>query len=164
MQRFLYQIQDETKLRAEKIMAERGDWPCRQGCSDCCRRIASEPRVSEEEWRQIAEAIQQLPADVGAAARQRIRDAKGTAWPVTCPLLDSASGSCLVYEARPLACRAYGFYAERHQVLGCRQIESISLEEAEIVWGNHAALGSKLKQLGPAKEFSVWLQAQEGEA
>ena len=74
-----------------------------------------------------------------------------------CPLLDAESGTCLVYEARPIACRAYGFYAERGDVLGCSQIESLSRESPDVVWGNHAALADRMRNPGPAKELSAWL-------
>ena len=78
---------------------------------------------------------------------------------MACPLLDSDSGTCLVYEAWPLACRAYGFYAERGDVLGCGRIESISQQSPDVIWGNHAALEERMRELGPGKELSVWLVA-----
>ncbi len=76
--------------------------------------------------------------------------------PVVCPLLD-ADGTCLVYEARPVACRAYGFYVERREVLGCSLIESVSRQSPDLVWGNHLALEENVRRLGAAEELSVWL-------
>jgi Fe-S-cluster containining protein len=113
--------------------------------------------VTEKEWRPIGDAIEGLPGEVAEEMRKRIRESKATPRPVVCPLLDSVSGTCLVYEARPLACRAYGFYAERQYVLGCSRIESIARESSEVVWGNHVALEERVAELGPAAELAVWL-------
>src|SRR5215813_3037364 len=122
----LYQIHEDVRLRAQEILSKYDAWPCRRGCADCCRNLASEPRVSRHEWRLVAAAIDALPPHTAESARRRIRESAGKPRPVVCPLLDSDSGICLVYEARPVACRAYGFYVERQQVLGCGQVESIS--------------------------------------
>ena len=154
----LYQIQDEVRLRAEEIASAHGNWPCGKGCDDCCRRLASVPRVTREEWLLIATAIDALPADIAKHAKKRIRDSAGLSRPVICPLLDAESGTCLVYEARPVACRAYGFYADRREVLGCSRIESVSLESPTVIWGNHSALEARVDRLGPAAELSVWLE------
>ncbi len=80
---------------------------------------------------------------------------------MVCPLLDTNSGACLVYEARPLACRAYGFYVERREVLGCSRIESIARESRDIVWGNQLGLEERMHRLGPTAELFVWLEAGE---
>ena len=157
----LYQIQDDVRLRTEAIVAAHGGWPCRKGCDDCCRHLAAAPRVTQEEWRLIAHAIGTLSADAANTVRQRIRDSAGATRPVVCPLLDCHSGTCLVYEARPVACRAYGFCAERRDVLGCSRIEWVAGESAEIVWGNHAALEERLQRLGASAELSVWLKSEE---
>ena len=87
----------------------------------------------------------------------RIQDSASAARPVACPLLDTDSGACLVYRARPVACRAYGFYAENRYVLGCRRIESLSRESPDIVWGNHLALQEHLDSLGSAATLADWL-------
>src|SRR5690348_1258614 len=115
----LHQIQNAVGVRAGEIASTHANWPCRKGCDECCRHLASAPRVSREEWRSIAAALDALPADAAEGARRRIANSGGMAGPVVCPLLDTASGTCLIYEARPVACRAYGFYAEREYVLGC---------------------------------------------
>jgi Fe-S-cluster containining protein len=153
----LYQIQREIQLRTAETAAAHPDWPCRKGCDDCCRSLASVPRIAAAEWLPIARAIVALPPATAAEVRRRIRDSAGASRPVVCPLLDLASGACLVYDARPLACRAYGFYAERDAVLGCRRIETLSLESPNIVWGNHSALEARVHRLGAAAELSVWL-------
>lgn len=107
----------------------------------------------------MAKALDALPRDVAETARQRIRDAAGSERPVICPLLDLDTNACLIYEARPIACRAYGFYAERDNVLGCGQIESVSRESPDVVWGNHAALDARVQSLGAGAPLSEWLSA-----
>lgn len=132
----LYRIQEETRLRAGAIASSHGDWPCRKGCDECCRSLAAVPRISREEWQQISAAIDELPGVTAQQARQRIRAAAALSRPIVCPLLDLQTGACLVYHARPVACRAYGFYAERDRVLGCGQIESVAAHSPDVVWGN----------------------------
>ncbi len=140
------------------------DWPCRKGCDECCRSLASAPRVSRAEWRSIAAALRRLPTAVAEAARRRIQVSGSASRPVVCPLLDSASGACLVYDSRPVACRAYGFYAERQYVLGCSRIRSIADDTPDIVWGNHVALEGDLRSLGEPAELASWLADREAVA
>lgn len=158
----LAQLQKGTQLRADEIASAYGAWPCRKGCPDCCRNLASEPRVSPEEWREIAGAILQLPTETREAIGRRIQESSAKSRPVVCPLLDVDSGSCLVYGARPIACRAYGFYADREGVLGCSQIEATARESANIIWGNNAALEERLRELGEVKVLSAWLESEGG--
>ena len=156
----LHRIQEAVEARVGEIAATREGWPCRKGCDECCRALASEPRVSREEWVLIRAAIQELPAEIAGAVRARMGESAGAERPVTCALLDRDSGSCLVYAARPVACRAYGFYAEREKVLGCRRIEQQAVESTDIVWGNHVALEDSLSALGPARELSAWMNEE----
>ncbi len=153
----LHQIQETVRARAEEIVSARAGWPCRKGCDECCRSLAAPPRVSEAEWDAIAGALEMLPRPIAVAARKRIRESASAVRPVVCPLLDLESGTCLVYDARPVACRAYGFYAEREYVLGCRRIEAAGDAAPNIVWGNHAALEGELRELGPAAELAAWM-------
>ncbi len=157
----LHQIQGAVRLRTEEITAANRNWPCRKGCDDCCQRLASTPRVSREEWRLIAGALSALPADTAALVRGRIRASAAAPRPVVCPLLDTGSGSCLVYPARPVACRAYGFYAERQYVLGCSRIESMGLQLPDVVWGNHTVLEELLASLGTAAGLAEWLATED---
>lgn len=149
----LLQIQTAIDERTEAIRQNfAAGWPCRKGCDDCCRSLASEPLISEAEWRLLEPSLtQQLKEDIAAQA--------GSARPVTCPLLDLATGACRVYQVRPLACRTYGYYAERDKVLGCHRIESAAAANPFILWGNHAALESQtLAELGPVQPLSAWLR------
>jgi Fe-S-cluster containining protein len=113
--------------------------------------------VTQPEWQLIATALNSLPQETADAARRRVRDSAAASRPITCPLLDLDSGTCLVYHARPVACRAYGFYAEREFVLGCSRIEEMSRQRPNVVWGNHAALEEELRALGPDAPLWEWL-------
>ena len=146
-----------VRQRTEAISSTQTDWPCRKGCDDCCRHLAFTPRVSRQEWEAIAAALDRLPSDIGDATRDRIRHSASAERPVICPLLDTASGTCLVYEARPVACRAYGFYAERQFVLGCSRIEAAGEAAPDVVWGSHIALEEELRVLGPTAALDEWL-------
>lgn len=146
----LYHIQEQVRARTEEIAASHGNWPCHKGCDDCCRRLASVPRVTRDEWLLIDSALNPV-------LRERIRASAQNSRPVICPLLDEDSGACLIYAMRPIACRSYGFYAEREKVLGCHRIETLAQESQDVVWGNHEALDERLAQLGPARELFEWL-------
>ena len=104
----------------------------------------------------ISRAIDVLPEQTAELVRRRIRDSATAERPVICPLLDRETGACLIYEARPAACRAYGFYAEREAVLGCERIERMGRELANVVWGNHTALEEELRGLGEQVTLAEW--------
>jgi hypothetical protein len=74
----LHVIQQEVRVRAEAIASTHGNWPCRKGCDDCCRRLASVPRVTQEEWQLIATALDALPVHTAELVRGRIRDGRWT--------------------------------------------------------------------------------------
>ena len=155
----LHEIQNTVAQRVSEIASAYGDWPCRKGCDHCCRRLASVPVVTAAEWDLIAEGLGELPSDVADQARQRIRESAGLSRPVICPLLDVDSGTCLVYHARPVACRTYGFYAEREAVLGCGQIEAIARSSPDVIWGNQSGVDRELQALGDTAELFVWLHS-----
>lgn len=145
----LYQIHAAIEQRTEAIREAHPDWPCRKGCDDCCRSLASEPLLSEPEWSLLRPAL-------SGELLQRIAANANAPRPVTCPLLDRATGACLVYAVRPLACRSYGYYAERGKVLGCHRIEAVAAADDSILWGNHTALDRETSAFGPAKPLSEW--------
>jgi Fe-S-cluster containining protein len=153
----LYQIQEQVRERTAQVAAAHGDWPCRKGCDDCCRHLAAVPRVTGDEWLLIADAIDALPTPLAQTVRARLRESAGSTRPVVCPLLDMDSGACLIYAARPVACRSYGFYAERDKVLGCHRIERLAQQSADIIWGNHEPLEERMSQFGAARELPEWL-------
>jgi Fe-S-cluster containining protein len=153
----LYQIEEAVLARTEAIASAHPDWPCRKGCADCCRSLAEMPRISAAEWARIDAAFAALPTEVAEAAHGRIRQSAGSTRPIVCPLLDTATGACLIYEARPTACREYAFYAERQFVLGCHRIEAIAAGQPDVIWGNHAAIEQQLDSLGPRATLAEWL-------
>lgn len=145
----LFEIQSEVQQRVAEVESGHAQWPCRKGCDDCCRSLAAQPRVTQAEWELIAAALT-------PEKRLAIRGSSGS----VCPLLDQESGSCSIYAVRPLACRTYGFYAERQYVLGCHRIEEIATNTSDVVWGNHAALEAKVsRELGESMPLSYWLES-----
>ncbi len=68
-------------------------------------------------------AIDALGPEVRADVDRRIEALGPTPTrPIVCPLLDEATGRCRVYEARPLACRSYGYYAGRDGDYWCEKV------------------------------------------
>jgi len=155
----LHVLQEQIRIRVEQITSEHESWPCRKGCDDCCRRLASVPIVTREEWQAIASHLELLEPETADAIRERIRNSATASHPVICPMLDLDSGTCLVYESRPIACRSYGFYVERESVLGCHRIKLIAEDASDVIWGNSIALEDKLKPLGPVAEIYRWLDS-----
>lgn len=93
--------------------------PCRKGCDACCRYLVP---VSPPEALDIAHRVASMPSarraavqrNFAAAAAALLEAGKGAptsaaalaAANIPCPLL--ADGGCLLYAARPLACREHG--------------------------------------------------------
>jgi Fe-S-cluster containining protein len=146
--------------RCAATTRRRPSWPCGAGCADCCRSLSREPEITPVEWERLREALDALrPAErarVEAAAAERRRS--GDARPIVCPLLDEERGLCRVYEARPVECRSYGFYADRDGVLGCSRITAVAADDEGIVWGHGGALQGALDSLGPRRSLLDWLE------
>ena len=68
------------------------------------------------------------------------------------------SNACLVYAQRPVACRTYGFYVQRHLGLYCHDLEArvAGGALANVVWGNHAAIDRQLAGLGEPRALTEW--------
>jgi len=159
--RRLVVITDEVAARTSLTSA--GDWPCHAGCDACCRSLASVPEMNAAEWARLAPAIAALASDARAAVDHAVaeRRARGAERPIVCPLLDQATGLCRVYDARPTACRTYGFYADRDGVLGCERIAARAEADADVVWGNHDLVLRELAELGPARSLLDWLAEEK---
>ena len=67
----------------------------------------------------------------------------------------------MIYSARPVECRTYGFYVERDRVLGCERIEAVAAEAPDVIWGNHEAVESDLRDLGEVAPLYEWLKASD---
>lgn len=157
----LHVIQNEVGLRAKEIARAHGSWPCRKGCDECCRSLASQPRVTQGEWSAIAASLDALPPEAATSLRLRILESNHASRPIVCPFLDGSAGACLIYEARPVACRTYGFYVERENVLGCHRIAALAATAPDVIWGNHAAVDHQLRDLGVSAKLSTWLSDAE---
>lgn len=149
-------LDDEIAARSLSTTTTHPDWPCGAGCADCCRSLAAVPEITHAEWERLATAIAALDADARAGVERAFDERRrSSARPITCPLLD-ARGLCRVYEARPLACRSYGFYADHEGVLGCHRILARA-DDAGVVWGNHEALMRAQSALGERRSLLAWL-------
>jgi Fe-S-cluster containining protein len=160
------QLHADIETRVKAIRDGHPDWLCRQGCDNCCRRLAEVPRITAEEWDWLKEGLAALPPErlreisleIAALADQPSR-------PIVCPLLDRAEGACLVYAHRPVACRTYGFYVQRDLGLYCKDIESRVADGtlAEVVWGNHDVIDRRLWGLGESRELPEWFARWKGD-
>lgn len=145
----LVAIDATVAARCAATVAAAPDWPCCAGCANCCRSLAQLPSLTDQEWDRLEAAT---PLSHQAAIHHRIRDAlTQPQGPFICPWLDREQNHCLVYEARPVACRTYGFYVEREKGLYCAEIESrVAADEFEsITWGNQVTVDTEHDRLGP---------------
>ncbi len=149
----------DIEMRVQSILANRADWQCKMGCDSCCRSLAELPRLTLAEWEQLRTALAELPPERLGAIRDGVLQLKPSR-PVTCPLLDLASGTCPVYAQRPVACRTYGFYAQRGLGLYCGDIEAkvADGELIDVVWGNHDAIDRRLAEFGEVRTLAEWFE------
>lgn len=157
----LFRLHLEIDARVAAIRDDRSDWLCRKGCDNCCRRLADAPTLTAAEWCLLREGLAELAPgrleEIRAAMAELANEATR---PVVCPLLDRAAGACLVYAHRPVACRTYGFFAQRELGLYCHDIEVrvAGGELDDVVWGNHDAIDRSLIGLGEARSLTAWFK------
>lgn len=141
--------------RAERTHEAHPDFPCRVGCDGCCRSLPHLPSISDAEWVRLRDAILALDPvdrdDILAGIASPTASAK-----VVCPVLDRPRGACRAYEARPLACRTYGFFAERDGALACDLVVGFA-DAHEVVWGHGEAFLDDLRALGPSRTLAEHL-------
>lgn len=123
--------------------------------------------ISEPEWARLSRALSELSPEERDTVLTRAEDAPESG-PLVCPMLDRERGACMVYDARPVACRSYGFYTERDAALCCSKVlDAVAMFEQEgtppVVWGNGEALADDLRALGPARSLRDWLAAWRAE-
>lgn len=155
----LRQLHADIDTRVQAIRTEAPAWLCGKGCGGCCRRLAAVPQLTATEWAFLQPALAALPlAQRKAIAQAMAQLAVHAPRPVTCPLLNQASDACTVYAHRPVACRTYGFYAQRDKGLYCGDIEEqvAAGQRAEVVWGNHDAIDQRLAPLGETRALTEW--------
>lgn len=144
-------LHEKVATRAQSIETAHGSWPCRKGCDTCCTRLAALPELTAAEWELLRSAVAVLPAEVHG----RIAALAGEVRPIVCPFLEA--GACLVYEARPVACRTYGFYVDRDGGQYCGIVESLN---ADVVWGSGAAVEADLAALGQRRDLLTWFTSE----
>lgn len=163
----LHRLHLDIDARVAAVRDGRPDWPCAKGCDRCCRSLADMPRLTPPEWALLREGLAGLPAAALDAIGRRIAAlAAAPSAPLTCPLLDAASGACRVYPQRPVACRSYGFYVQRERGLYCGEIEAGVAAGGldDVVWGNHDAIDRSLAALGAARTLAEWFVEWVAEA
>lgn len=137
--------------RVERIINKRPDWLCHKGCAQCCRQLAQAPTLTAAEWDLLRNGLAQLNLSLQQQVGERIHAlAHHPSGPLTCPLLDDASGTCLVYEYRPAICRMYGFYAAGMHNLWCDMLQATYAAGAydDVVLGNQQPVDRALQQHG----------------
>ena len=162
----LAQLHAEIDLRVQAIRENLPDWPCAKGCDNCCRRLAEIPTLTATEWELLREGLTALPPERLRQIEHNMHAlADGQSRPITCPLLDQNTGSCPVYAQRPVACRTYGFYVQRTHGLYCHDIESrvSSGDMAEVIWGNHEAIDTRLSEQGETRTLTAWFARWKNE-
>ena len=154
----LIEIHADIDARVQSIRASQIDWPCSKGCDRCCQRLAEVPRLTEAEWILLREGLAALSVERLAEIRREIGALTQSPRPLTCPLLERASGVCPVYHQRPVACRTYGFYVQRDLGLYCSEIEVhvTDGELSDVVWGNQDAVERELAALGKMRSLVEW--------
>ncbi len=137
----LIQIVDSALAEATR---RSGEWlVCRQGCTQCCIGVFA---INQLDAQRLRRGLEELEASSPARAegvRARARDAVARLRPgfpgdaVTgllhddgaaefadfandeaCPALDPVSGSCELYESRPMTCRVFGPPVRSEEGLG----------------------------------------------
>ena len=156
----LVSIQQSIDARVSGIVDVQRSWPCRAGCDRCCRHLAAIPEITAPEWALMSAGRHALPEAVQRAVTERMRALEDATYPFTCPLLDTPSGLCLVYEHRPLACRTYGFYVEHGIALYCEEIRAPADAGRldDVVWGNQATVDDRSVGLGVKRSLIDWLK------
>lgn len=155
----LTRLHREIDARVASIRENRPDWLCGKGCDHCCRRLAEIPQLTVAEWALLKEGLSSLAADhLREISRRMAALGRQSSRPVVCPLLDESSGACPVYAQRPVACRTYGFYAQRDLGLYCHDIETrvAAGALADVIWGNHDAIDRQLTGLGASRPLTDW--------
>lgn len=158
-QALLVQLHQDIDTRVHAIRADHPDWLCGKGCASCCRRLAHAPLLTAAEWHLLEEGLATLPAErLQAISHAMAALADKQSGHVVCPMLDQTTNACLVYAHRPVACRSYGFYVQRHLGLYCGDIEALVAGDklADVVWGNHDAVDQQLAGLGERRPVHEW--------
>lgn len=106
-----------------KLRSSIPDFKCpREGCFDCCGPVF----MVKAEYLEIKRLIRARSKLWLEQQRRPLAPDKDGVVPLTCPLL-SRFGKCMVYEARPIACRMVGSYYK----LTCPHSVAATMSEEE---------------------------------
>lgn len=155
----LHEIHLAIEARVRSIRENHPDWQCSKGCDKCCRQLADVPSLTASEWDLLKQGLAALPDGRFESVARAIDElAKQQTRPVVCPMLDQVSGACPVYAERPVACRSYGFYAQRDKGMYCDDIERrvAAGALADVVWGNHDGIDHALDAIGERRSLTEW--------
>lgn len=157
-------IDQDIAERVQDLLDTRPDWPCRKGCDHCCRSLAEPLRLTRAEWQRLEAGLAKLDESVSQQIETRLQAAaQRSERPHICPFLERTSGACRVYDHRPAACRAYGFYRARSGGRFCDLVQSMIDRDGEegLIWGNHDALEQRLERAhGETIPLTTWLAAR----
>ena len=134
-------LDSEISSRCKVVHQQKADWPCRAGCAQCCKTLKEPMQVTEPEWRRLQSAIDKLESTDYENVMQGLDIWSKVEAGVEhiCPMLGS-DDRCLVYDARPIACRTYGYYvASDGQGRWCSIIEARD-DLHEVIWGYERSL------------------------
>lgn len=161
---FLSALDQRIENRARAIIEEHAWWPCRSGCDACCRSLGEMPYATRAEWDRLGRGLRELTEGVRQEIASRVAAlaASPRSQPLTCPFLDRVHGSCLVYQHRLLACRAYGFCVSRGDGRWCEALQSALATHPEpVMFGNFDAIMDQAHaQGGGTITLLDWWQAR----
>ena len=159
----LHEVFLQIETRVQAVVDSRPEWPCHKGCDGCCRRLAHLPELTEAEWRDVQQGVEQLDAATQQRVRSRLCElsAEPVTGPVICPLLETEAGICLIYAHRPATCRMYGFYVSATGNLWCDDIQQRSVAGMTdgVVLGNQDAVEREMtQQFGATRSLVDWFR------
>ena len=99
----LIQIVDAGLAEAAR---KAGKWlACRPGCFECCLGSFV---ISSSDAERLREGMSSIDAQRAARVRLRAGDYPNDAENEPCPALDPETGTCDLYDWRPITCRTFG--------------------------------------------------------
>ena len=103
----LIQIVDAAFMEAAR---KSGPWlVCRPGCTQCCYGVFSITALDAWRLKQGLAGLDAADPERAQRIRERARKALAEAdEDAACPALDVETGTCDLYAARPITCRAFG--------------------------------------------------------
>ncbi len=154
---------DEVAARCATLTEAHPGWPCARGCGACCRSLASVPALTRAEWLLIEAALDALPERERSACLSEAGALQHEDQRCQCPFFASHGEVCRIYDARPLACRSYGFYAGRGHDAWCELVtQHVAEARDRLVLGNLDASEAELARLGGERRgLRSWLAGYE---